>query len=215
MTDLELRKHVSDALEFEPSIDAANIGVAAEDVVITLSGHVPTYAEKLKAEEVAMAVRGVKAIAERIEVRPAGANVTADDEIARRVLDVLRWNTTVPQDSVKVTVQNGWVTLGGSVEWNFQRESASRALQGLAGVRGVANTIRIMPKASPTDLRNRIEQALQRQAQLDAMGINIELSDGSVTLRGKVHSLSERRVAEQAVWAAPGVREVRDNLSVI
>ena len=215
MTDIELRQTVSDALEFEPSVNAANIGVAVMDGVVTLSGHVPTYAEKLKAEEVVMGVRGVKAIAEEIEVRPAGAHATADDEIARRVLEVLRWNTTVPDDRVKVTVQNGWVTLAGSVEWNYQRESASRALQGLAGVRGVANTIRITPKATPSDLRNRIEQALKRQAELDALGINIELAEGSVTLRGKVHSLAERRVAEQAVWAAPGVREVRDNLSVI
>lgn len=215
MTDVELRQTVSDALEFEPSINAAHVGVAAKDGVVTLSGHVATYAEKLKAEEIAMGVRGVKAIAEEIEVRPAGTHATADDEIARRVLEVLRWNTTVPDDRVKVTVQNGWVTLTGSVEWNYQRESASRALQGLAGVRGVANTIRIAPKASPADLRNRIEQALKRQAELDALGIAVELADGSVTLRGKVHSLSERRVAEQAVWAAPGVREVRDNLSVM
>ncbi|MBU9696603.1 BON domain-containing protein [Rhodobacteraceae bacterium HSP-20] len=215
MTDVELRQTVSDALEFEPSINAAHVGVAAKDGVVTLSGHVATYAEKLKAEEVAMGVRGVKAIAEEIEVRPAGTHATADDEIARRVLEVLRWNTTVPDDRVKVTVQNGWVTLTGSVEWNYQRESASRALQGLAGVRGVANTIRIAPKASPADLRNRIEQALKRQTELDALGIAVELADGSVTLRGKVHSLSERRVAEQAVWAAPGVREVRDNLSVM
>lgn len=215
MTDVELRQTVSDALEFEPSINAAHVGVAAKDGVVTLSGHVATYAEKLKAEEVAMGVRGVKAIAEEIEVRPAGTHATADDEIARRVLEVLRWNTTVPDDRVKATVQNGWVTLTGSVEWNYQRESASRALQGLAGVRGVANTIRIAPKASPADLRNRIEQALKRQAELDALGIAVELADGSVTLRGKVHSLSERRVAEQAVWAAPGVREVRDNLSVM
>ena len=135
MTDIELRQTVSDALEFEPSVNAAHVGVAAKDGVITLSGHVATYAEKLKAEEVAMGVRGVKAIAEEIEVRPAGTHATADDEIARRVLEVLRWNTTVPDDRVKVTVQNGWVTLTGSVEWNYQRESASRALQGLGCVR--------------------------------------------------------------------------------
>lgn len=215
MTDIELRQNVSDALEFDPSVDAANIGVAAADGVVTLSGHVPTYAEKLKAEEIAMRVRGVKAIALQIEVRPAGTHATADDEIARRLLEVLRWNTTVPEDKIRATVQNGWVTLSGAVEWNYQRDAASRAVQGLAGVRGVANTIKITPRATPADLHTRIEQALRRQAELDALGISIELSDGAVTLRGKVHSLAERRVAEQAVWAAPGVREVRDNLSVI
>lgn len=215
MSDIELRQDVADALEFEPSIDGADIGVTAQDGVVTLSGHVKTFLEKLKAEEIAMAVRGVKALAVEIEVRPVGTHTTADDEIARRVLEVLRWTTTVPKDAVKVSVQNGWVSLSGSVEWNYQREAASRAIQGLAGVRGVANSIKILPKASPSDLRTRIEQALKRQAELDALGINIELMDGAVTLKGKVHSLSERRAAEQAVWAAPGVREVHDQLSVI
>ena len=215
MDDTDLRQNVSDALEFEPSIDAAHIAVVARDGVITLTGHVPTYAEKLKAEEVAMAVRGVKAISDKIEVRPAGANTTADDEIARRVIAVLRWNTAIPEDRVTVTVQYGWVTLSGTVEWNYQREAVDHALQGLAGVRGAVNTIRVTRKDSPADLRSRIEQALKRQAQLDAIAIDLELQDGAVILRGKVHTLTERRVAEQAVWAAPGVCEVHDNLMVV
>ena len=215
MIDIDIRQCVLDALEFEPSIDAASIGVAVDNGVVTLTGHVPTYREKLRAEELAMAVRGVKGIAQEIEVRPVGAHPAADDEIAQRILDVLRWSTGLPADAVKVKVQSGWVTLSGRVEWNYQRESAARAIRDLAGVKGVTNAILIAPKASPADIRDRIVQALKRQAELDMKNIRIEVSEGAVTLEGKVHSLTERRVAEQAVWAVPGIREVRDRLSVV
>jgi osmotically-inducible protein OsmY len=215
MTDISLKQSVLDALEFDPAVDAASIGVAVDGGVVTLTGHVPTYAEKLRAEELTMAIRGVKAIAEEIEVRPVGAHPTADDEIARRILDALRWNTSLPADAVKVKVQAGWVTLSGTVEWNFQRDAAARAIRDMAGVKGVTNLIMIAPKASPSDIRDRIEKALKRQAELDMQNIRVAVSDGSVTLEGKVHSLAERRVAEQAAWAAPGIREVRDRLSVV
>lgn len=215
MTDMEIRQTVLDALEFEPSLDAASIGVAVDDGVVTLTGHVGTYREKVKAEDLAMGLRGVKAIAQEIEVRPPGVHPTADDEVARRILDVLRWNTSLPGDAVKVKVQTGWVTLSGSVEWNYQRDAAANAVRDMAGVKGVTNAILITPKASPSDIRDRIEKALKRQVELDTLGIRVDVSNGSVTLEGKVHSLAERRVAEQAVWAAPGVREVRDRLSVV
>jgi osmotically-inducible protein OsmY len=215
MIDIDIRQSVLDALEFEPSIDAASIGVAVDNGIVTLTGHVPTYREKLRAEELAMAARGVKGIAQEIEVRPVGAHPAADDEIAQRILDVLRWSTGLPADAVKVKVQSGWVTLSGRVEWNYQRESAARAIRDLAGVKGVTNAILIAPKASPADIRDRIVQALKRQAELDMKNIRIEVSEGAVTLEGKVHSLTERRVAEQAVWAVPGIREVRDRLSVV
>lgn len=214
MTDMTLKQTILDALEFEPSIDAASIGVSVDNGVVTLSGHVPTYSEKMKAEDLTIAIRGVKAIAQEIEVRPAGTHLTADDEIARRVLDVLRWSTALPAEAVKVKVQGGWLTLAGSVEWNFQREAAARAVREMSGVKGVTNNIVITPKATPADLRERIEKALKRQAELDMNNIRVSVVDGAVTLEGKVHSLSERRVAEQAVWAAPGIREVRDRLSV-
>jgi len=215
MTDMKLKQTILDALEFDPSIDAASIGVSVDNGVVTLSGHVPTYFEKMKAEDIAIAIRGVKAIVQEIEVRPAGTHLTADDEIARRVLDVLRWSTTLPADAVKVKVQGGWLTLTGAVEWNFQREAAARAVRDMSGVKGVTNNIIITPKATPADLRDRIERALKRQAELDMNNIRVEVVDGAVTLEGKVHSLAERRVAEQAVWAAPGIREVRDRLSVV
>lgn len=215
MTDMEIRQSVLDALEFEPSIDGASIGVAVDNGVVTLTGHVVTYAERQTAEDVTMRIKGVKAVAQEIEVRPFGAHLTADDEIARRILDVYRWNTSLPVNAIKVKVQNGWVTLTGTVEWNFQRDTASRVIRELAGIKGVSNSILIAPKASPTDIRSRIEKAFKRQAELDMLNISVAVSDGAATLEGKVHSLTERRVAEQAVWSAPGIREVRDHLTVV
>ncbi len=215
MSDIDIKQNVLDALEFDPSVDAAAIGVAVNDGVVSLTGHVCTYSEKIKAEDLAMGIRGVKAIAQEIEVRPIGTNSLADDEIALRVLNAIRWNTSIPPDVVKVKVQNGWITLSGNVEWNFQRDAAARALRDMAGVKGVTNAIVIAPKASPTDIRARIEKALKRQAELDMFNISVAVSDGSVTLDGKVHSLTERRIAEQAVWAAPGIHKVNDRLTVV
>jgi osmotically-inducible protein OsmY len=215
MTDIDIKQNVLDALEFDPSVDAAAIGVAVNDGVVTLTGHVCTYSEKIKAEDIAMAIRGVKAIAQDIEVRPIGTNSLADDEIATRVLNAIRWNTSIPPDVVKVKVQNGWITLSGNVEWNFQRDAAARAIRDMAGVKGVTNAIMIAPKASPADIRARIEKALKRQAELDMFNISVAVSDGSVTLDGKVHSMAERRIAEQAVWAAPGIHKVNDRLTVV
>jgi osmotically-inducible protein OsmY len=214
MTDTELRQMILDELEYEPSIDSADIGVAVENGVITLTGHVPTYAQRTTAEMVVARIKGVRGIAQDIEVRPAGTNLTADDEIARRILDVLRWNTTVPKDAIQVKVAKGWVTLGGSVEWNFHREAAERAIQGLAGVTGVTNLVAIAARTSPSDIRQRIESAFRRDAELQAAAIRVAVSDGTVTLDGKVHSLAERQVAERAAWSAPGVHKVEDRLIV-
>ena len=204
MTDTELRQMILDELEFEPSIDAADIGVAVEDGVITLTGHVPTYAQRTTTETIVARIKGVRGIAQEIEVRPAGTNLTADDEIARRILDVLRWNTAVPRDAIQVKVAKGWVTLSGSVEWNFHREAADRA----------TNLVTIAARMSPSDVRQRIESAFRRDAELQAAAIRVAVSDGTVTLDGKVHSLAERQVAERAAWSAPGVRKVEDRLIV-
>jgi osmotically-inducible protein OsmY len=214
MLDTDLRQSVVDELEFEPSLDAANIGVAVDEGVVTLTGHVETYAEKMTAERITSHVKGVKGIAQEIEVRPVGTHLTADDEIAKRIVNVLRWNTSVPQDAIKIKVTKGWVQLSGTVEWHFQRDAAARALQGMAGVTGVTNAILISPKANASDVRERIEKALKRDAEVEAAAIKISVVDGTVTLDGKVHSLSERRAAERAAWAAPGVRNVTDHLSI-
>ncbi|CAM3519000.1 BON domain-containing protein [Paracoccus nototheniae] len=214
MNDTDLRADVEDALEFEPATDANQIGVAVQNGVVTLSGHVTTYAARLAAERAVARVKGVRGIAQEVEVRPAGSHLTADDEIARRVLEALAWNSLVPMDSVKVRVAEGHVTLSGRVEWNYQRTAAELAIAGMSGVKGILNSIEITKKASPADVRQRIENALKRDAELDAAGIRVMVHDGTVTLEGKVDCWGDRMAAENAAWAAPGVQRVNDQLRI-
>ncbi|MBB3394170.1 MULTISPECIES: BON domain-containing protein [unclassified Rhizobium] len=214
MTDISLRQNVLDELEFEPSIDAAHIGVTAERGVITLTGHVATYAEKDAAERAARRVKGVHAIAQEIEVRPHGTHVTADDEIATRALSTLAWRTTVPRDAVKVKVQNGWVTLEGNVEWQYQKNAAASAIRDLAGVVGISNVIAVTPRPTSSDVKRRIEDAFKRDAELEAQSIRVNVMDGKVTLDGTVKRWSERQAAEHAAWSAAGVTAVEDHLRI-
>jgi osmotically-inducible protein OsmY len=215
MYDGTLRQDIIDELDFEPSINAANIGVAVENGVVTLTGHVSTYAERSAAEDVVRRVKGVKGIAQEIEVRPFGSNPKADDEIAKRVLDVINWSTTVPDGAVQVKVQNGWITLTGKVEWQYQKIAAAEAIVGLVGVYGVANNIEVKPSASAFDVKKRIEDALKRNAEVEARAIKVNVQDGKVTLEGKVKAWSERAAAERAAWSAPGVSVVVDHLTLI
>jgi osmotically-inducible protein OsmY len=214
MSDMTLKQDILDELEFEPSIDAADIGVAVENGTVTLSGHVRSYSERQAAEDAVKRVKGVRAIAQEIEVRPVGTAVTADDEIAKRIVRLLDWNTSVPAGTVQVRVSKGWVTLTGKVEWNYQRQAAAKAVHNLPGVSGIRNLIEILPAVSSTDVRSRIEGALKRDAELEAMSIRVQVKDNAVTLDGKVHSWSERRAAERAAWSARGVKTVTDNLVV-
>ncbi len=214
MQDKTLRQDIIDELDFEPSIDAAHIGVAVDNGVVTLTGHVSTYAEKMKIESVVMRVKGVKGIAEEIEVRIAGANRTADDEIAKRALNMLKWTNAIPADAVKVKVQDGWVTLSGSLEWQYQKRAASESVENLSGVTGVSNKIEIKPRATVSDVKRRIEEALKRDAELDASSIRVNVQDSKVTLEGKVNAWSDRQIAERAAWSAPGVAFVDDRITV-
>ena len=214
MNDTVLRQDIIDELEFEPSIDAADIGVAVENGVATITGHVPTYAQKATVEDVVRRVIGVKGIAQEIEVRPFGANQTADDEIAKRALNMINWNTSVPKNAVQVTVQKGWVTLSGKVEWQYQKIAAGDAVRGLAGVSGVSNNIDIKPECPSSDVKKRIEDALKRNAEVEAKGIRIDVVDGMVTLEGRVKAWPERDAAERAAWSAPGVKAVVDRITV-
>ncbi|RWK65680.1 BON domain-containing protein [Mesorhizobium sp.] len=214
MNDNTLRQNVIFELEFQPSIDAANIGVAVDNGVVTLTGHVSTYAQKATAEKAVLCVKGVKGVAQEIEVRPIGSNVTADDEIAKRALHTISWNTVVPDGAVQVQVQNGWVTLTGKVEWQYQKAAAAAAIRYLAGVLGVYNQIEVKPQASVGDVKKRIEDALKRNAEVEAQAINVKVSDGRVTLEGKVNSWAERRTTERAAWAVPGVRMVEDLITI-
>lgn len=215
MNDNILRQNIIDELDFEPSIDAANIGVAVDNGVVTLTGHVSTFAQKAAAENAVLSVKGVKGVAQEIEVRPFGANVTADDEIAKRALHTISWNTVVPDGAVQVKVQDGWITLTGKVDWQYQRAAAFAAIRYLDGVLGVYNNIEVKPHASVPDVKKRIEDALKRNAEVEAKGIEVTVSGGKVTLDGKVHTWAERSATVRAAWAAPGVHMVDDRIMIV
>jgi len=215
MTDKFLRQEVLDELDYEPSVNSTNIGVAVASGVVTLTGHVSSYAEKIAAEAAVRRVRGVKAIAQEVEVRYPSDKKTADDQIAKRAVDILEWNAVVPKGAVQPTVRDGWITLTGQTEWQFQRAAAENAVRKLSGVAGVINNIAIKARAQPADIKLRIEKALKRNAEVEARDIDIHVLDGgAVKLEGAVRSLQERRVVESAVWSAPGVRTVDDRISI-
>lgn len=214
-TDLQLRQDVLDELDFEPSVNAAHIGVTAKNGVVTLSGHVGSYAEKIAAEQAARRVVGVHGIAQEIEVRYPGDKKTADDEIADRALSVLKWNAVVPYNVVQVKVQDGWVTLLGEVGWQFQREAAESGIRRLSGVAGVRNDITLKPRVQPTDVKRKIEDALKRSAEVEAAAIHISsLGNGKVALEGKVHDWQERDAVKRAAWSTAGVTSIEDRLQI-
>jgi osmotically-inducible protein OsmY len=214
MGDKELRLDILEELDLEPSIDAADIGVAVDGNVVTLTGHVRSFSDKVTVREIVERIPGVRAIADEIEVRPIGAHITADDEIAKRIVNTLKWNSSVPEEKITITVTKGWVTLEGDVEWHYQSTATEQAVRRLVGVTGVNNRIKITPAVKPADVSDRIRKALQRDADLDASEIRVNVTGGRVTLEGKVRYLGERRSAERAAWSAPGVTEVIDHLTV-
>ena len=215
MTDRELQEHVQKALDWEPSIDAADIGVSVDAGVVTLRGDVRTYSEKATAERVALGVYGAKAVANDINVRLRDAQQRTDTEIAQAALSALKWNTMVPDEKIVVTVSDGWVTLKGKLDWEYQRTAAANVIRDLSGVRGVTNVITLEPHVKVTDVKAKIESALRRSAEVDARRINVAVADGKVILSGNVHSWFERTEARQAAWAAPGVKEVEDHIAVV
>lgn len=214
MADLQLRQDVIDELEYDTSINAAHIGVAVDEGVVTLTGHVQSYVQKLAAERAVRRVKGVRAIAQELEIRLSDEKKTSDDEIAKRAADILKWGTVVPKDAVQITVHNGWVTLTGKVDWYYQRTSAEDELRKLSGVAGIINEIVIAPQVLVPDLENRIKQALRRNAEIEAEWVRVSVHDGNVKLEGKVQSLHERESVESAVWSAPGVISVEDHLTI-
>ena len=215
MDDATLKQYVLDELAWCPDIDAAHIGVTAENGVITLSGNVSSYAQKVEAVDAVKRVVGVRGVAEELEVRYSSDYSTKDEEIAQRVLDCLDWDASVPKNSVQVAVANGVVTLSGQVAWQFERTSAEDAVRRLYGVVDVINNVTLMNQPQPSDVKSRIESALKRNAELDAKSIRVTVKDGTVTLEGSVDSWSARVAAEDAAWRAPGVKSVRDRLAVL
>jgi osmotically-inducible protein OsmY len=214
MGDKTLRQFIIDELDFEPSIDAANIGVAVENGVVTLSGHVASYAEKIAAERAVQRVKGVKAIAQEIEVRYPNQTKRSDDEIAQRALNFLKWSVQVPADNIQVKVEKGWVTLSGTVPWQFQRLAAESAVRKLSGVHGVTNLIEIKPHVAASDVQRKIMDSLKRNAEVEADSIRVVVDNDKVTLEGEVNSWYERNLAERAAWSAPGVTSVVDRLTI-
>ena len=215
MNDSTLRQDIIDELDFDPSIDAAHIGVAVEDGIVTLTGHLCTYAEKAIVEDVVRRIKGVKGIAQEIEIRPSGTHKTADDEIAKRALSVINWNTRIPDGAIQVKVQNGWVTLSGTVAWQYQKAVAEDAVKSL--VRSVWDRQRHRGPCAGvrSDVRKLIMDALKRSAEIEAKAINVNVVDGKVTLKGPVKAWSERNAAVRAAWSTPGVKSVEDRLTVI
>jgi osmotically-inducible protein OsmY len=212
--DLKLQQRVIDALEFEPSVNAAHIGVSVRDGVVTLGGHVESYHEKWAAERVACQVKGVQAVAQEIEVRLPSEKKVADDEIAARAARILNWDVAVPHHRISVKVEHGIVTLTGQVEWHYQRAEAEYDVRKLGGVRGVVNEIIVMPNVRADDVRAKIRAALERNAEVEVNRIDIDVSGSKVTLKGKVNAWTEREAAERAAWAVPGVREVEDQIEL-
>ncbi len=211
-TDSELRRDVERELEWDPSIDARNIGVAVKNGVVTLTGYVSSYADKWRAERIAKRVAGVTAIANEIEVKLSTERT--DPDIAEAARAALKSDSRLPADRIKVIVERGWVTLEGRVDYYYQKSAAESDVRYIAGVRGVTNAIVVTPKVSPTDIRLKIEEALKRSAQLDASRISVETEGSKVILSGTVRSWAEREEAELAAWAAPGVTEVENRIKV-
>lgn len=212
--DVTIKKDVLEELQWEPSIDGKNIGVSVKDGIVTLFGQVGTYAEKIAAEEAVKRISGVRAVVEEIEVKVGSGYQRSDQEIARAALDHLEWTTSLPLEKIKLKVEDGWVTLEGEVEWNYQKTAAKNAINRLSGVRGVDNLIEVKASIEPQNIKQKIRSAFERNATIDAESVSVLVHDHKVTLNGTVQSLVEKKQAERAAWSAPGVNEVENNLEI-
>jgi osmotically-inducible protein OsmY len=211
-SDSQLKTDISEELKWEPSVNATQIGVEVKDGIVTLAGHVDSYAEKWNAEKAAQRVPGVKALAVEMDVRLPGLSERTDADIAQSAEQVISWSSYLPRGAVKVLVEKGWVTLSGEVDWEYQRKFAARAIRHLLGVTGVSDQITVKPISSSSTAKADIEAALRRSAFPDTQDINVAVKGSDVILSGSVRSWSERERARTAAWSAPGIRNVVDEM---
>lgn len=213
-TDVQLKHDVVAELDWDRSVNATNVGVAVRDGVVTLSGHIDTYAEKDAIERAVQRVEGVRAVAVELDVKLAPGHQRSDSEIAAAAESSFKWHALVPADRIKVRVEKGWVTLSGEVDWDYQRRNAESAVRALMGVVGVSNSIAIKAQTAPANVIGKIREALTRRAEREARNIEANISGTTVTLRGTVHTWAERAACEGAAWSATGITKVVNELQI-
>jgi osmotically-inducible protein OsmY len=212
--DSEIQREVEEELRYDPSLAEDDIAISVRDGVVTLAGTVKSYLDKWRAERTVTRVRGVRAVANDVEVRLPSSSNRTDPDLARAVADALEWNVSVPKNRIKAKVEKGWVTLEGDVDWYFQKEAAERAVRTITGVRGVTSLITVKAQPAPADVKKKIKEALERGAEFDADRITVEVEGHKAILRGTVRSFAERRDAERAARNAPGITEVENKILV-
>jgi osmotically-inducible protein OsmY len=213
-TDLEIQQDVMEELKWEPFISSTEIGVVVKHGIVSLTGTVDSYAKKISAEKAVQRVAGVKAVAQEIEVKLSNSGWRDDAEIAEAIVHTLKWQTSVDENRIKIKVENGWVTLEGDVDWVFEKNQVTDAIENLMGVRGITCLIKVLPLIPPKEIERKIKAAFHRSASIDAATININTIGNKVILTGSVKSFGEKKDAENAAWAAPGVNEVENKLTV-
>jgi osmotically-inducible protein OsmY len=213
-SDSEIERDVKDELQWDPDLDATNIAVSVKDGVVTLAGYVKSYTDKYEAEAAAKRVASVRAVANDLEVRLPSVDERPDPDIARDAVAAIKSQLPISSEHIKVVIKNGWVSLEGQVEWQYQRQTAEKAVRRIKGVKGVSNLIQLRPRAQPEDIKRKIQEAFKRNAEVDANRIMVETNGSEVVLKGTVRSWVEREEAERVAWSAPGVTKVEDRIAV-